>query len=162
MGFGAVDGQIGRFRKNSSFLFPFSPVSPPVADRKREQKSGNGRKTPKRQEKRAGKPKFSCPSGVQICEKPRKTPKPTPQACREAINQRREHKFLCRGRKILPYRLSTSANAWIAVLAWPKSRICWSIPSLMCGMPALSRAFFRYGYSISSGSQNCCMNSTRP
>ena len=25
------------------------------------------------------------------------------------------------------------ANAWMAVLAWPKSRICWSTPSLMWG-----------------------------
>ena len=25
----------------------------------------------------------------------------------------------------------------------------------MCGTPASFRAFFRYGYSISSGSQNC-------
>lgn len=56
----------------------------------------------------------------------------------------------------------TSANASIAVAACPKSLICWSTPSLMCGIPALSRAFLRYGYSISSGSQNCCMKSTSP
>ena len=70
----AAEGQIGRFRKNSSFLFPFAPVLQPVIGRKREQKSGNGRKTPKWQKKRAGKPKFSCPPGVQIFEKPLKTP----------------------------------------------------------------------------------------
>lgn len=38
---------------------------------------------------------------------------------------------------------STSANAWMAVLACPKSRICWSTPSLMWGTPASSSAFFR-------------------
>ena len=70
----AAEGQIGRFRKNSSFLFPFAPVLQPVIGRKREQKSGNGRKTPKWQKKMAGKPKFSCPPGVQIFEKQLKMP----------------------------------------------------------------------------------------
>ncbi len=49
-------------------------------------------------------------------------------------------------RVVTPYSVtpySTSAKAWMAVLAWPKSRICWSTPSLMWGMPAASRAFLK-------------------
>ena len=69
-----MEGQFGRFQKKSSFLFPFALASHLFTGMKREQKSGNGRKTPKWQKERAGKPKFSCTAGEQILKKPRKTP----------------------------------------------------------------------------------------
>ena len=78
--FRAVEGQIGRFRKNSSFLFPFAPVLQPVIGRKREQKSGNGRKTPKWQKKEQKNRSFPALQGYKFLKNRWKRPNHDPQA----------------------------------------------------------------------------------
>ena len=71
---GLWKGKLGVFGRNLLFcsLLPLFRIC--TLGTKREQKSGNSRKTPKWQKERAGKPKFSCPAGEQILKKPRKTP----------------------------------------------------------------------------------------
>ena len=71
---GLWKGKLGVFERNFLFcsLLPMFRIVYRVT--KREQKSGKGRKTPKWQIGRAGKPKFFCPAGEQILKKPRKTP----------------------------------------------------------------------------------------
>ena len=121
-----MEGQFGRFQKKSSFLFPFALASHLFTGMKREQKSGNGRKTPKWQKERAGKPKFSCTAGEQILKKPRKTPTTVARSPFTPRALSRPESFHVRRRQ------RTAPVSLLIILSWHRgrrSRCCrWALP----------------------------------
>ena len=100
MRFPTAKGQIGRFRTNSSFLFPFSPFLYSRFEQEREQKSGKVVKAPTWHDKRQGSQSFPAFQREQILEIKPKTPSAA-LLCSPAVFLSTTQKQVCCG-QVLP------------------------------------------------------------